>query len=64
MRNLVAWGAPLADAVHAATAAPAALLRRPDLGRLAVGAPAHVTVLDDELRVMRTLVGGEEAFAG
>jgi N-acetylglucosamine-6-phosphate deacetylase len=63
VRNLVSWGAPLADAVHAATLAPATLLRRADLGRLALGVPAHVTVLDDDLHVLRTLVGGEEAFA-
>jgi N-acetylglucosamine-6-phosphate deacetylase len=63
VRNLVGWGASLAYAVHAATLAPATLLRRPDLGRLAVGGPAHVAVLDDDLRVTRTLVGGVEAFA-
>jgi N-acetylglucosamine-6-phosphate deacetylase len=63
VRNLVSWGASLADAVHAASSAPAALLGRDDLGRLGVGAPAHITVVDDDLRVIRTLVGGEEAFA-
>jgi N-acetylglucosamine-6-phosphate deacetylase len=63
VRNLVSWGAPVEQAVHAATLAPATLLRRPDLGRLAVGAPAHVTVLDDDLRVTRTVIGGAEAFA-
>lgn len=64
MRNLVASGASLADAVHAASAAPARLLGRDDLGALRPGAPAHLTVLDEELRVVRTLVGGVEAFAG
>jgi N-acetylglucosamine-6-phosphate deacetylase len=34
------------------------------LGGLRPGAPAHVTVLDEELRVVRTLVGGAEAFGG
>jgi N-acetylglucosamine-6-phosphate deacetylase len=63
LRNLVASGASLADAVHAASAAPARLLGREDLGALLPGAPAHVAVLDDELRVVRTLVGGSEAFA-
>jgi N-acetylglucosamine-6-phosphate deacetylase len=61
-RNLVAAGAQLADAVHAASAAPAALLGREDLGTLRPGAPAHVAVLDDDLGVVRTLVGGVEAF--
>jgi N-acetylglucosamine-6-phosphate deacetylase len=64
VRNLVASGASLADAVHAASAAPAALLGRDDLGVLRPGAPAHVVVLDDASRVVRTLVGGVEAFAG
>jgi N-acetylglucosamine-6-phosphate deacetylase len=63
VRNLVASGAGLAAAVHAASAAPAALLGRDDLGGLRPGAPAHLTVLDQELRPVRTLVGGTEAFA-
>ena len=58
--NLVAKGASLAAAVHAASRAPALLAGRPDLGRIAVGGPADVAVLDDDLRVIRTLVGGEE----
>ena len=64
VRNLVASGASLADAAHAASAAPAALLGRDDLGVLRPGAPAHVVVLDDALRVVRTVVGGVEAFGG
>jgi N-acetylglucosamine-6-phosphate deacetylase len=63
VRNLVAYGAPLEAAVHAASTAPAALLGRPDLGALRPGAPAHLTVLDDRLRPSRTLVGGQLAFA-
>jgi N-acetylglucosamine-6-phosphate deacetylase len=63
VRNLVRGGAGLADAVHAAAAAPARLLKRDDLGVLRPGAPAHLTVLDEDLRVLRTLVGGAEAFA-
>jgi N-acetylglucosamine-6-phosphate deacetylase len=64
VRNLVECGASLADAVHAASTAPARLLGRDDLGTLRPGAPAHLTVLDEDLRVVRTLVGGVEAFAG
>ena len=64
VRNLVASGASLTDAVHAASAAPARLLGRNDLGDLRPGAPAHVAVLDDALQVVRTLVGGVEAFGG
>ncbi|MDQ3708901.1 MAG: N-acetylglucosamine 6-phosphate deacetylase, partial [Actinomycetota bacterium] len=36
---------------------------RPDLGALRPGLPADVAVLDDDLRVVRTLVAGEELFA-
>jgi N-acetylglucosamine-6-phosphate deacetylase len=63
VRGLVASGAPLEEAVHAATTAPARLLGLTDLGTLREGAPAHLAVLDEELRVSRTLVGGAEAFA-
>jgi N-acetylglucosamine-6-phosphate deacetylase len=63
VRELVALGASTPEAVHAATAAPARLLGRPELGTLAPGARADVTVLDDDLRVVRTLVAATEAFA-
>jgi N-acetylglucosamine-6-phosphate deacetylase len=63
VRNLVASGADWKDAVHAASTAPARLAGRDDLGSLAAGTPAHVTVLDEELRVLRTLVGGREALS-
>ncbi len=63
LRRLVAGGAPLADAVHAAARAPALLAGHPDLGRLERGAPADVAVLDDDLRVTRTLVAGVERFS-
>ena len=63
VRNLHACGASLAEAVWAATGAPARLLGDPSVGALRVGGPADVTVLDDELRVVRTLVGGAERFA-
>ena len=62
VRNLVACGAGLEQAVHAAATAPARLLGRGDLGVLRPGAPAHLTVLDGELSVTRTVVGGAEAF--
>jgi N-acetylglucosamine-6-phosphate deacetylase len=62
LRNFVDIGVDLPAAVHAATAAPASVLRRPDLGRLAVGLPADVVVLSDDLAVERTLIAGDEAF--
>jgi N-acetylglucosamine-6-phosphate deacetylase len=63
VRNLVASGAGWIDAVHAASTAPARLLGRDDLGVIEPGVPAHVTVLDDELNVLRTLVSGREALS-
>lgn len=62
VRNLVASGAPMEAAVQAASTAPARLLGRNDLGALRTGAPAHLAVVDEDLRVRRTLVGGVEAF--
>jgi N-acetylglucosamine-6-phosphate deacetylase len=63
LRNLVASGARLPDAVHAASGAPARLIGREDLGELRPGRPAHLVVLDEVLRVRRTFVGGVEAFS-
>jgi N-acetylglucosamine-6-phosphate deacetylase len=62
VRNLVASGASLAEASHAASTAPARLLGRDDLGALRPGGPAHVAVVDDDLEVLRTVVAGQEAF--
>jgi N-acetylglucosamine-6-phosphate deacetylase len=62
VRNLVGCGASVAEAVWAATGAPARLLGDPELGILRVGSPANITVLDDDLRVERTLVEGAEQF--
>jgi N-acetylglucosamine-6-phosphate deacetylase len=63
VRNLVDCGASLAEAVHAASTAPARLVGELALGTLRPGAAADVVVLDDDLRVRRTLVAGREAFA-
>jgi N-acetylglucosamine-6-phosphate deacetylase len=63
VRNLVGSGAALADAVHAASTAPARLLGRDDLGVLRPGVAANIAVLNDELEVERTVVDGREAFA-
>ena len=59
--NLCALGVALPDALGAATAVPARLAGVPQLGRLAVGEPADVLVLDDRLEVVRVLQA--EAFA-
>jgi N-acetylglucosamine-6-phosphate deacetylase len=55
VRNLHGLGVELAAALAAASAVPARVARRPDLGRLAVGAPADVVVVDDRLEVLRVL---------
>jgi N-acetylglucosamine-6-phosphate deacetylase len=60
VRNLHALGAPLEEAIVAATEVPARVLRLPSAGRLAVGCPADVVVLTDELEVERVLVDGRE----
>ena len=64
VRNLHALGASLADAVTAATEVPARVLRLPSVGRLAVGLPADVVVLTDELEIDRVLVDGRERVFG
>lgn len=58
VRNLVAAGTPLPDAVAAATRAPAALLGIADRGRLATGQRADLVELDAELRVRRVMRAG------
>jgi N-acetylglucosamine-6-phosphate deacetylase len=64
LRNVVDLGVPLVVAIEAATAVPARLIGRPDLGVLRPGAPADIVVLDDSLQVRRTLLGGRETFRG
>jgi N-acetylglucosamine-6-phosphate deacetylase len=59
VRNLVAsTGCSLADAVTAASGTPARLLRRPHLGRLGRGALGDVVLLDADLHVVATVIGG------
>ena len=58
VRNLHALGVPLADAVGAATAVPARIVRRSDLGVLEPGARGDVVVLDDRLEIAQVLAGG------
>jgi N-acetylglucosamine-6-phosphate deacetylase len=63
VRNLHALGVPFEAAVAAATSTPARVLGDPDLGRLAVGLPADVVVLNDGLEIERVLVGGTVGLA-
>jgi len=63
VRNLHAMGAPLPDAVAAATEVPARILGLAEAGRLAPGLPADVVVLTDRLEVERVLVAGDVLVA-
>jgi N-acetylglucosamine-6-phosphate deacetylase len=62
VRNLVALGASVEAALSAATALPAQIAGRPELGTLAPGTVADVIVLDDSLEIHRVLVRGEDAL--
>jgi N-acetylglucosamine-6-phosphate deacetylase len=63
VRNLHALGATLEESLSAASAVPARIAGRRDLGRLEPGAPADIVVLDDRMEVVRVLVGGVERLA-
>jgi N-acetylglucosamine-6-phosphate deacetylase len=63
VRNLVALGAPVEAALSAASALPAQIAGRLELGTLAPGTVADVLVLDDALDIRRVLVAGEDALA-
>ena len=52
-------GLPIEDAVRAATASPAALLRLDRVGALLPGFRADLVVLDDDLDVQRVLHRGQ-----
>jgi N-acetylglucosamine-6-phosphate deacetylase len=60
VRRLHLLGASLEEAIEAATEVPARVLRIPTVGRIAVGLPADVVVLTDDLEVERVLVDGRE----
>jgi N-acetylglucosamine-6-phosphate deacetylase len=62
VRNLVALGASVEEALAAATAVPARIAGRPELGTLGPGSAADIVVLDDSLDIVRVLVHGEDAL--
>jgi N-acetylglucosamine-6-phosphate deacetylase len=62
VRNLVALGASVEAALSAASALPAQIAGRPELGTLTPGTVADVLVLDDGLEIRRVLVDGEDAL--
>jgi N-acetylglucosamine-6-phosphate deacetylase len=63
VRNLYALGATLEQAIAAATAVPARVLGRDDVGVLRVGGPADVVVLDDRLEIVSVHVAGRTEVA-
>jgi N-acetylglucosamine-6-phosphate deacetylase len=60
VRRLHLLGASLEEAIEAATEVPARVLRIPTVGRIAIGLPADLVVLTDDLEVERVLVEGRE----
>ena len=63
VRNLMEFtGCDLAEASLAASATPARLAQRPDIGRLAAGCLADIVVLDEHHQVVTTVVGGHVVF--
>jgi N-acetylglucosamine-6-phosphate deacetylase len=63
IRNMIDLGFDPMRAIYAATAAPAALIRNPDLGSLLPGTAADICVFDDSFNVTRTIAFGAESFA-
>ncbi len=60
VRNLHELGASFEQAVAAATAVPARVLRLADVGRLVIGLPADLVVLNNALEIERVVVGGRD----
>jgi N-acetylglucosamine-6-phosphate deacetylase len=63
VRNLHALGVPLEDSLAAASSVPAGVIGARDAGRLDLGRPADVVVLDDNLVVDRVLLAGDALVA-
>lgn len=60
IRNVHALGIPFEDAIGAATAVPAHILGRTDVGVLEPGGAADIVVIDDRLDIVHVLCAGEE----
>lgn len=59
VRNVVAFGLPLCDAVYAATTSPADAIGCMDIGRIVAGACADLIVLDKDLNLLSVYVDGQ-----
>jgi N-acetylglucosamine-6-phosphate deacetylase len=64
VRNVRSLGVPLREAVLMASAVPASLLGRADLGRIAPGARADLVLFDRSLRARAVYVAGALAAGG
>lgn len=60
VKNVVSFGLPLADAVYAASTAPADAIRMTDIGRISCGACADLLLLDNELNLKAVFVDGKQ----
>ena len=64
VRNLIEYtGCTATEALAAATAVPADVLGRKDIGRIEVGARGDLTLFDEHLRLRRTVVAGVTAWS-
>ena len=60
VRNVAAFGLPLADALYAASTAPAQAVGLTDVGAIRTGAAADLVVLDQNLNLKAVYVDGEK----
>jgi N-acetylglucosamine-6-phosphate deacetylase len=60
-RQVMGLGCSLVEAARMCATTPASQMRLDRVGEIAVGWAADLTVLDSNLRVVRTLLGGEES---
>ncbi len=58
-RNVVKWGISLPDAVHMASTNPAASIGAESKGKIRVGADADLIVLNAQLELVATIIGGK-----
>ncbi len=63
-RNAVKWGIALPDAVHMASANPAASIGAAEKGNIRVGYDADLVVLTPGLELVATIVGGKIHYKG